>query len=782
MKGKNYIIFHNTYHTIESYPSPNSGGMAGISRVDNTTHIINKIANMVDITTRESMPAICRFVAIAVFLLLGTIVCCGENPGYDTGGIYIEGPIRKDGKVGVNLITSLDFKDGPNFQDIKGKKIEITAKMWANINGKRVEREAINPFIGVVDVPYMPFVSFFIPLQTDGEPLIRYNGEIQIYDLSVSPKKLIAPAKIHSHEIKNGYYVTGAFREAARNLLIESAKPSWKSMQPVTVGLVGGEPCELKMQVGYPNPTEYKSPGAVKVGGSFSKDVKVSRFEQIPVFGNYSAGGIVKSKIPPFYCKNLRISKSANDIIVKFDADLNVKVWPEEATPAVENHMLGLGVSVVDGKRETLKNPQGTKVYKFLQINSQATKGIVKDLSVRIPLADIPADKYDSNLYLSLSTFINVDSEWESSSWSPYIKFTINDLPVESGDEPGPRPQPTPVKPENKETPKLDWLNCPATTDAPSFKLKVGVKSSSAITNSRVLVNGSVSRGIKVVKNDGYDMMIDSPVQLSEGSNEIVVEVTNAGGTVRESRTVIYNSKTPEIPSKIQTLKKIALIIGNASYPEQPLRNTINDATAIASELKDLGFEVISLMNGNKKQVDAAINELGGKAGNYDVAMFYYAGHGVQYKGDNYLIPIDAELSTESDIEYECTNVNRLLSKLEDSRVKMKIVALDACRNNPFERSWHRGVQTGKGLSVINAPVGTFISYATSPGTVAADGAGEHSPYTAALLETLKEKDLPIENVFKKVAAKVFSNTKQTQSPWYASSLFEGEFIFNPSK
>ncbi|MDE5880873.1 MAG: caspase family protein, partial [Muribaculaceae bacterium] len=331
-------------------------------------------------------------------------------------------------------------------------------------------------------------------------------------------------------------------------------------------------------------------------------------------------------------------------------------------------------------------------------------------------------------------------------------------------------------------TPTLFWIECPAKTGNSQFALKVGVNSSSAIKGYDVMLNGSATRGIKTVTNDGYDLMIDQPLTLAEGNNEIRVEATNASGRTVETRSVMYEKAVKPSPSPEQVQKRIALVVGNGAYSGAPLRNTLNDASAIASELRGLGFEVIFVSDANKKKFDSAVNDFGLRARDYDVAMFYYAGHGIQYKGENFLVPVDATLSTQSDVEYECVNVNRILSKLEDSDVKMKIIALDACRNNPFERSWHRGAGSSRGLSAINVPIGTFISYATSPGTVAADGEGDHSPYTSALLQTLKERNLPIESVFKKVASIVVSTTGRAQLPWYTSSLFEGEFVFNPTQ
>ncbi|MBQ8099405.1 MAG: caspase family protein [Bacteroidaceae bacterium] len=165
------------------------------------------------------------------------------------------------------------------------------------------------------------------------------------------------------------------------------------------------------------------------------------------------------------------------------------------------------------------------------------------------------------------------------------------------------------------------------------------------------------------------------------------------------------------------------------------------------------------------------------------MALFYYAGHGIQYNGKNYLIPIDAELQKESYIEDDCVNANRVLAALDESECKMKIMILDACRDNPFERSWNRsrGGSTTRGLAQMSAPIGTVIAYATSPGSVAQDGTGHrNSPYADAFLKTLDKPNLAIFDFFNEVATMVYDYTKEQQMPWNTNSPLRGNFYFNP--
>lgn len=229
-----------------------------------------------------------------------------------------------------------------------------------------------------------------------------------------------------------------------------------------------------------------------------------------------------------------------------------------------------------------------------------------------------------------------------------------------------------------------------------------------------------------------------------------------------------------------QAEKRLALVIGNAEYEGKgnSLRNPINDANDVSAKLKTLGFDVTTILDASLLEMDDAIDAFGRKAKDYHVALFYYSGHGLQSKGDNYMVPVDAELRSEADVRYKCTPLNLLLAKLEESECPMKLVVLDACRDNPFERSWSKGLGS-KGLSVVNAPKGTLISYATSPGRTAADGTGRNSPYTTAFLESLDMPNLSLSDFFDNVGTSVLEKTNDEQTPWIAKSPFRGSFYFN---
>ena len=222
---------------------------------------------------------------------------------------------------------------------------------------------------------------------------------------------------------------------------------------------------------------------------------------------------------------------------------------------------------------------------------------------------------------------------------------------------------------------------------------------------------------------------------------------------------------------------KTALVIGNSNYQSSPLTNPINDATDIAEKLRYLGFEVFDKYDLNRKQMRNAIREFGqtlkqkGGAG-----IFFYAGHGIQVKGENYLIPIGADIQSEFEVPDESVQANLLLRALEDAGNPLNIVVLDACRDNPFARSFRSST---KGLARMEGGVGTLIAYSTGPGNVAMDGEGRNSPYTKYLLKYMTQTGLSIEQVFKRVRVGVEKDSAGRQIPWESSSL-RNDFYFVP--
>ena len=229
-----------------------------------------------------------------------------------------------------------------------------------------------------------------------------------------------------------------------------------------------------------------------------------------------------------------------------------------------------------------------------------------------------------------------------------------------------------------------------------------------------------------------------------------------------------------------QLQKKVALIIGNGNYIGSTLANPENDARSMKDVLQNLGFIVTEFENLNQGRMKKAIDDFGFNLKDADVGLFYYAGHGIQSNGYNYLVPIDVQLSSEKQVEYDCVQADRVLAIMEGASPLVNIIILDACRNNPFERSWTRST-TGKGLAFMNAPKGTLIAYATSPGSTASDGSGNNGLYTSAILESIVIPDITIIQVFQNVRSIVTKKSNEQQIPWESTSL-TGDFYFNSQK
>jgi hypothetical protein len=224
---------------------------------------------------------------------------------------------------------------------------------------------------------------------------------------------------------------------------------------------------------------------------------------------------------------------------------------------------------------------------------------------------------------------------------------------------------------------------------------------------------------------------------------------------------------------------RIALVIGNSSYETvSVLPNPANDAKAMTELLKDAGFEVVQAANLSQSEMRQALSNFAGIAaakGPDTVTLVFYAGHGLQVDGSNFLVPVDARIQREADVPLQAMRLADLMNILTDVPSKLRIVILDACRNNPFSEI---NKTTGRGLAIVDAPTGSLVSYSTAPGTEAQDGDGANSPYTAALVKIAREPGLPIEQALKRVRASVHNATGNQQTPWESSSLTSDFFFF----
>ncbi|MBO4771265.1 MAG: caspase family protein, partial [Bacteroidales bacterium] len=273
------------------------------------------------------------------------------------------------------------------------------------------------------------------------------------------------------------------------------------------------------------------------------------------------------------------------------------------------------------------------------------------------------------------------------------------------------------------------------------------------------------------------DYIFSFDIQLSPGRNEITAAVQNAGGTTKtDGRYISWVSS-----DAISNQKRVALVIGNGAYTViPPLKNPANDARLMSKELKALGFEVIERTNITRDEMKEAVYNFGDRLRETKaVGLFFYAGHGIQVDGVNYLVPVNASLARKEDVENVCFSINKVVGQLAYAQNDLNIIILDACRNDPFATG-------GGGLAQFDAPKGTLIAYSTAPGKTAADGDGDNGLYTEQLAKAITVPNIKIEEAFKQVRSEVYrisheavQNGKmpEEQIPWENSSIFS-DFYF----
>jgi hypothetical protein len=226
-------------------------------------------------------------------------------------------------------------------------------------------------------------------------------------------------------------------------------------------------------------------------------------------------------------------------------------------------------------------------------------------------------------------------------------------------------------------------------------------------------------------------------------------------------------------------MKKIALIIGNSTYPGNTLVNPVNDAVAIEKQFRLLGIDTFQYSNLSQIQFEDALKDFDNRLDNYEVGIFFFAGHGMQIDGENYLCAVDTNFHDENFAKHTSIPLNLILDMVKKSKLYTKIFILDACRTNPYERNFRSGYQ--KGLAPIYAPIGTIIAFATSPGETASDGNGKNGAFTYALLQHIGQQDLKIEELFKRTRNTLYAITSSKQLSWEHTSLM-GDFYFSTSQ
>lgn len=313
------------------------------------------------------------------------------------------------------------------------------------------------------------------------------------------------------------------------------------------------------------------------------------------------------------------------------------------------------------------------------------------------------------------------------------------------------------------------------TTDK-NFFISACIASETPVS-SQIFLNNMASRGQSVVPANTHTGCSGTPaattLTLKEGENVVHIEATNQSGkTISENRIIVYTPFKPKLElesnnvvQRVQadttarppkTEKRLALVIGNSSYANAPLKNPVNDAKAMQKALTDCGFEVMEVENTDKKTLKASIKTFTDKLKDYDVGLFFYAGHGMEVEGINYILPVDVSADLKkSDVTEgeEGVKTDWIQGRMADAGVEGKtyILILDACRNNPF-RSWTRATPNAEAwVTPQNLPSGIITCYATSQGEVAQDGVNGNGLYTSTLLKYMKLPNIPIEQVFKKV-------------------------------
>ena len=242
----------------------------------------------------------------------------------------------------------------------------------------------------------------------------------------------------------------------------------------------------------------------------------------------------------------------------------------------------------------------------------------------------------------------------------------------------------------------------------------------------------------------------------------------------------IKDGAEPEPVPPQNPIKGLALVIGCGNYAHaSPLPQPIHDSNELANELAKMGYwTVVRKENPNLREMKVIMDDFASELPNYDVGLFYFSGHAIQVKGLNFLVPVDADLRNERYVDYDCINLGRILSQMGASSGNTGIVLLEACRDNPFEKAWGRGIH-GQGLAPCSAPPGTFIGYAAAPGQTAMDSTEKHDHFTAALLQQLPQNG-SIHDMFQALRREVIEATGQQQIPWESSSLTESFAFVTP--
>jgi hypothetical protein len=331
--------------------------------------------------------------------------------------------------------------------------------------------------------------------------------------------------------------------------------------------------------------------------------------------------------------------------------------------------------------------------------------------------------------------------------------------------------------------PEIKWLTSLSKSDKSEIRLSACVLNKAE--NIRVEVNGTANpvatRSFKALaaREEGCvgGTLITPQIVLNEGNNSVRLLAVNSSGSGYSETLSIVHEKAK---------KRIALVVGNSGYlAGAKLQNPENDARAMTEKLTGLGFDVIARIDASQNELRAAVAQFGNSIQSQDleVALFYYAGHGMQISGRNYLLPVDISPQTETELKVLAVSADDILDQMaspDENSQRTNIMILDACRDNPLSRSWTRS-SGSKGLASMSAPSGTLITFSTKPGFTALDGEGKNSPYTSELLKALDVPGLRLEDIFRTVRVRVMELTNRQQIPM-ENSLLTREVILHQAR
>lgn len=319
-----------------------------------------------------------------------------------------------------------------------------------------------------------------------------------------------------------------------------------------------------------------------------------------------------------------------------------------------------------------------------------------------------------------------------------------------------------------------NWKNDKRNGQGIEYHVNGGVLRSGNWSDNNLAQSFAIDTRIFPYGADSIQLALQANDQIKADRNRIAAQVANQASAPQRTSTLATGRNE----------RRVALIVGNSKYARNPLDNPVNDAADLDAALKSLGFKTTLLRDANIIQMRNATRQFADDVATSDVALIYFAGHGIEAKGRNYLIPVSADIRHEYELEDQAYDAGRWLDMLENikgiNKQRVNIVILDACRNNDLSRGWR---SSSRGLARMDAPKGTFIAFSTAPGKVAMDGAKgqRNSPFTKNLLRTIQTPDMPIELMFKEVRRLVLEDTKDEQVPWDNSSLV-GDFVFKRSR